>query len=122
MVGFDSQLAFERPHIRCKRTLSPSLHLSFFPLCILSEFCFPIWPLKGLWSLYLPISPKKLESGKKKSDTTFQTLTTQNYKKDSEDKRTDRSQDRGGTEKFMLLLGQKQKDEKAKFLGVTISD
>lgn len=57
MVAFDPQLAFERPHIRCKLTLS--LPSSRFLSSLHSKWIlFPIQPLKGLWSLYLLI-PKK---------------------------------------------------------------
>lgn len=54
MVAFDSQLAFERAHIRYKRMPSPSLHPS-------GEFCFLFDPPKGTVVLISTHPPKKMD-------------------------------------------------------------
>lgn len=100
MVAFDPQLAFERPHIRCKLTLS--LPSSRFLSSLHSKwFLFPIRPLKGLWSLYLLIPKKDGVGPKEKAWYNLSDVNdTELRGRRSEDERMDTSQDWGGTEKF----------------------
>lgn len=56
------------------QTHTLSLPSSLFPLCVRGEFCFLFDPLKGMWSLYLPIPKKRWRRAKRKK---ILTLTTQ---------------------------------------------